>query len=143
MSGIIGEVGSKSGVIGLPNGTGIEDNWSSNAGSSITAGTNCAIDSAELFKNNVTGMVCCYYQVGGFSVGATQVLATLPSGFIPKVTVYIPMICTNWDSLYPIRVYPVGHGQAGNCYIWNSDFIGTARSATNQKILFSASWFAG
>jgi len=147
MSGIIGGAGSKSGVIGLPNGAGIEDNWSSNAGSSITLGTDCEDGgiTRELYKNNVTGQVQGFFFVKGWPTGTSsnQTIATLPSGYVPKVTLYLPMICTNWASVYSIRVYPTSSATPGRVYIWGADYVGTARSNVAHGIYFTATWFAG
>ncbi len=135
MSGLVGLVGSKSGVIGSFASPALID-----GSSLVVAGSSVTVDVSSsghgLFKNPITNQVLFRAQLSGFPTATSQKLCDIPAGYRPYMSIHMPFINTNWSSLYFCRV-----NTDGQVNLWSGDYVGTARSATTQGILIWGEWF--
>ncbi len=144
MSGIIGTIGAKSGVIGKN-----EPVWGPNAIGDLTLGTGVTVGSNNsspastnvLYKNLSTGLVSCYLEFDDFAINSSTLICTFPEGYIPLVDMYVAATCTCWDAVYLCRL----HHNTGNLNMWAADYVGKGeggRTSTSEAIIFSEVWMA-
>ena len=145
MSGLVGTIGAKSGVISANTPIwGPNDIGDISLGTDVTVGgNNSSPDSRNgLWKNDLTGIATCYLALDDFATGWNGALFTLPAEYVPQADHYVLCVCTCWDAAYMCRFYSAG-SNAGEVRIWNGDYVGKGeggRTATTESVIFSHTW---